>query len=102
LYEVARKWVREVPVRRHAQDLKVAVLFQVVYIDPKALTAKIANIKSIERVKRGNSFLLINLHFLLGKLNATRHLIVYSDLQTKKHVSPKYKGVNRIACVYFT
>jgi len=59
--------MREVPVCRCAQDLRVAVLFQVMHIDPKVLTAKITNIKSTEFLKHGNSFLLINLHFLLGE-----------------------------------
>lgn len=86
LYEGARKWMREVPVRRYVQDLIFAVLFQLMHIDPNVLTAKITNIKSTEFVKRGNSFLLINLHFLLGKFGARQHFIVYSDLQIKKNL----------------
>jgi hypothetical protein len=75
----------EVPVRRYARDFKVAVLFQVMHIDPKVFTPKITNIKSIEFVERGNSFLLINPYFLLGKRGARQQTIVYkySDLQTK-------------------
>jgi len=75
--------MRVVPVRRYAQYLTVAVLFQVMHIDPNVLTSIITN---IEFVKRGKSFLLINLQILLGKLGAPQQLIVYSDLQTKKNV----------------
>jgi len=93
-----------VPVLRCAQEFTVVILFQVMRIDPKVLTSKITNIKSIEFVEHGNSFFLINLHFLLGKLGARQQTIVqkYSGLQTKKLISPGYKGVNRIAFVYVT
>lgn len=42
-------------------------------------------------VKSGNSFLLINLHLLLGKLGARQHFIVYTDLQTNKNYFTKLR-----------
>lgn len=56
MYEGARKWMREVSVCRYAQDLTVAVVFQVMHVEPNVLTAKITNNKSREFVKLGNIF----------------------------------------------
>jgi hypothetical protein len=90
--------MREVSVRQYVQDLRDAVLFQVVFIDRNVLTAKITNIKSIEFVKRGNSF-LINLHFLLGKLGARQHFRVYSDLQTKNLFHQRQRSKQDRVCI---